>query len=65
MSSTLFEEHTMEQHIKPAFESAAFESGTTDVVAERASAADREWLIDQALMDTFPASDPVSLYSVD
>jgi hypothetical protein len=54
----------MEQHSKSAFEAA---SNTSDP-AYRASAATenaaraihREQLIDAALMDTFPASDPVS-----
>jgi hypothetical protein len=47
----------MKQHIKPVFE---FDEETLARREQSASEHD-EWLIDQALMDTFPASDPVSL----
>ncbi len=50
----------MEQHIKPAFE-----SGTPGLTVQPTLAEHREWLVDQALMDTFPASDPVSHGHID
>jgi hypothetical protein len=55
-----FEERTMEQHIKPVFE-----SGEEVFVSGKQSASDHlDWL-DQALMDTFPASDPIPLCAID
>ncbi|GAB7524731.1 hypothetical protein [Paraburkholderia sp. 2C] len=56
-----FEERTMEQHIKPVFE-----SGEDSFPVRKQSASEHDdWLIDQALMDTFPASDPISLCAID
>lgn len=56
-----FEERTMEQHIKPVFESGeeSFSSG------KQSASEHYDWLVDQALMDTFPASDPISLCATD
>jgi hypothetical protein len=51
----------MEQHIKPVFESG---EGAFSAAQQKASE-HHEWLVDQALMDTFPASDPISLCSID
>ena len=50
----------MEQHIKPVFES------DEDTFAPRKHSANEhhDWL-DQALMDTFPASDPIPLCAID
>jgi hypothetical protein len=54
-------ERIMEQHIKPVFE-----SGEEVFAAGQQSASERyDRLVDQALMDTFPASDPISLCAFD
>ncbi|HEY4352771.1 MAG TPA: hypothetical protein VGN31_16180 [Paraburkholderia sp.] len=57
----------MEQHIKPVFESGedAFAAGKQSAKDARDASEHHEWLVDQALMDTFPASDPISLCSID
>jgi hypothetical protein len=58
---SFFKERTMEQHIKPVFEF----SEDTFSAEQRKASEHYEWLVDQALMDTFPASDPVSLCAID
>jgi hypothetical protein len=51
----------MKQDIKPVFELREQMSA-----AEKRSASEhREWLVDQALMDTFPASDPIAPGAID
>jgi hypothetical protein len=51
----------MKQDIKPVFE-----FGEDAFVATQQKASDRhDWLVDQALMETFPASDPISLCAID
>ena len=54
----------MKQHIKPVPQSAS-EGGAVQQARHFVSAERHEQMIDQALMDTFPASDPVPLYSID
>jgi hypothetical protein len=36
------------------------ETDTADVGQDRASPAHEDWLLDEALAETFPASDPIS-----
>ena len=55
-----FKERTMEQHIKPVFE-----SGEDAFAVRKQNASDHYDRLDQALMDTFPASDPISLCAID
>ena len=50
----------MKQHSKSVPESSS-NAADAQHAQQVASAERREWLIDPALMDTFPASDPVSL----
>ncbi|CAB3755654.1 hypothetical protein [Paraburkholderia humisilvae] len=51
----------MKQDIKPDFE---FDEAS--FAAQQQKAGERQdWLVDQALMDTFPASDPIALYAFD
>jgi hypothetical protein len=56
-----FEERTMEQHIKPVFESGE----DTFSPGKQSASEHNDWLVDQALMDTFPASDPISWFAID
>jgi hypothetical protein len=53
----------MKQHSKSVPQSSS--EGNAAYVQHVVSAERREQLVDQALMDTFPASDPVPLYSFD
>jgi hypothetical protein len=57
----------MEQHIKPVFVSGeeAFADRKQNAKDAKDASEHHEWLVDQALMDTFPASDPISLCSID
>jgi hypothetical protein len=50
----------MEQHIKPVFE-----SDEDSFVARKQSASEHDDWLDRALMDTFPASDPIPLCAFD
>ncbi|CAB3760948.1 hypothetical protein [Paraburkholderia solisilvae] len=51
----------MKQDIKPVFELRE----QVSAVEKQSASEHRDWLVDQALMDTFPASDPVSLSGID
>jgi hypothetical protein len=50
----------MEQHIKPVFE-----SDEESFAPRKQSASEHHDWLDQALMDTFPASDPIPLCAID
>jgi hypothetical protein len=57
------QECTMKQHIKSVPQSSC-EGGAMQHALRLDRAEHDEQMIDQALMDTFPASDPVPLYSL-
>ncbi|MFC0399767.1 hypothetical protein [Paraburkholderia rhizosphaerae] len=50
----------MKQDIKPVFE-----SDEVPFAMKQLTASERDDWLDQALMDTFPASDPISLCAID
>jgi len=57
------QERTMKQHSKSVPQSSS--EGKATRAPHVISAERQEQLVDQALMDTFPASDPAPLYSFD